>query len=172
MAPIWTWRYYALKAAVAKGDVAAGQEMVGRTAEAARKVIAANKAPADDDAKKDLEYAKQVDEYSEYALYVLALKSAAQGSQWTWWTADQAESQEPVSAAEVAGSYFAALGKAGEGAKVCPAAERMSRAGSKNAEAMLVGGRLRLARPAGRQRSHLRPPGPRKPSTPDQKRRA
>jgi len=38
----------------------------------------------------------------------------------------------------VSASYFGALGRAGEAAKVCSSAERMSGPGSKNAEAMLV----------------------------------
>jgi hypothetical protein len=126
--------YYALKAAVAKNDVEQTKKWSVRTSEAARKITAATKAPADDDAKHELEYAKEVDEYSEYALYVVALKSQPKEE------ADLVDAlikQNPKSQylPEVANSYFAALSKAGEGAKACPAAAKM--AVDKNAEAML-----------------------------------
>jgi hypothetical protein len=126
--------YYALKAAVDKNDVELTKKWSARTSEAARKIISSSKAPADDDAKHALEYAKQVDEYSEYALYVVALKAQPKEE------ADLVDvliKQNPKSQylPEVANGYFAALGKAGEGAKACPAAAKM--AVDKNAEAML-----------------------------------
>jgi hypothetical protein len=126
--------YYALKAAVAKNDVEQTKKWSARTSEAARKIIAATKAPSDDDAKHDLEYAKEVDEYSEYALYVVALKSQPKEEVDL---VDVLIKQNPKSQylPEVANGYFAALSKAGEGAKACPAAARM--AVDKNAEAML-----------------------------------
>ncbi len=127
--------YFALKAAVAKEDIAQAKKWSARTSEAARKITASSKAPADDEGKQQLEYAKQVDAYSEYALYVLALKAQPKDE------ADLVDTlikQNPKSQylPQVANSYFAALGKAGEGAKVCPAAEKM--AVDKNAEAMLA----------------------------------
>jgi hypothetical protein len=125
--------YFALKAAVAKDDIAQTKKWSARTSEVARKNISAAK-PTDDDGKQQLEYAKQVDEYSEYALYVVALKAPPKDE---IDLVDTLIKQNPKSQylAEVANSYFAALGKAGEGAKACPAAERM--AVEKNAEAML-----------------------------------
>src|SRR5581483_11838618 len=66
--------YYALKAAVAKEDVAQTKKWSARTSEVARKTAAAVK-PADEDSKQQAQYAKEVDEYSEYALYVVALKA-------------------------------------------------------------------------------------------------
>jgi hypothetical protein len=126
--------YFALKAAVAKEDLAEAKKWSARTSEAARKIITAMKAPADDDEKHQLEYAKQVDEYSEYALYVLALKAQPKDEVDL---VDTLIKQNPKSTylPEVASSYFAALNKAGQAAKVCPAAEKM--AVDKNAEAML-----------------------------------
>jgi hypothetical protein len=129
--------YYALKAAVAKEDLAEAKKWSERTSEAARKVTSSAKTAADADAKQQLEYAKQVDEYSEYALYVLALKAQPKEE------ADLVDTlikQNPKSQylPEVATSYFAALNKAGEGSKVCPAAEKMAAGASKNAEAMIV----------------------------------
>jgi tetratricopeptide (TPR) repeat protein len=128
--------YYALKAAVAKGDIPAAKTWSARTAEAAQKVIASDKAPADDDAKHQLEYAKEVDEYSEYGLYVLALKAQPKE---VVDLVDQMIKQDPRSQylPLISGSYFADLEKAGEGSKACPAAERMSAGASKNAEAMI-----------------------------------
>jgi hypothetical protein len=125
--------YFALKAAVAKEDIAQTKKWSGRTSEVARKNISTAK-PTDDEGKQQLEYAKQVDEYSEYALYVVALKSPPKDE---IDLVDTLIKQNPKSQylAEVANSYFAALTKAGEGAKACPAAERM--AVDKNAEAML-----------------------------------
>jgi hypothetical protein len=126
--------YFALKAAVAKEDVAQAKKWSARTAETARKVVASTK-PTDDESKQQLEYAKQVDEYSEYALYVLALKAQPKDEVDL---VDTLIKLNPKSQylQEIATSYFAALTKAGQGAKVCPAAEKM--AVDKNAEAMLA----------------------------------
>jgi hypothetical protein len=126
--------YYALKAAVAKEDLVQAKKWSARTSEAARKITSSTKAPADDEEKQQLVYAKQVDEYSEYALYVLALKAQPKDEVDL---VDTLIKQNPKSQylPEVASSYFAALGKAGEAAKVCPAADKM--AVDKNAEAML-----------------------------------
>jgi hypothetical protein len=125
--------YFALKAAVAKEDLALAKKWSARTSEAARKIIASTKA-TDEDEKRQLEYSKQVDEYSEYALYVLALKAQPKDAVDL---VDTLVKQNPKSQylPEVANSYFAALGKAGQAGKVCPAAEKM--AVDKNAEAML-----------------------------------
>jgi len=129
--------YFALKAAVAKEDVSETKKWSARTSEAARKITSSTKAPADDDGKHQLEYAKEVDEYSEYALYVVALKAPPKDEVDL---VDTLIKQNPKSQylPLASAAYFAALQKAGEGAKVCPAAERMSLAGSKNAEAMIV----------------------------------
>ena len=126
--------YYALKAAVAKGDVAETKKWSSRTAEAARMAISSAKAPTDDEGKHQLEYAKEVDEYSEYALYVLALKAQPKEAVDL---VDTLIKQNPKSQylPEVANNYFAALTKAGEGNKICSAADRM--AVDKNAEAMI-----------------------------------
>jgi hypothetical protein len=125
--------YFALKAAVAKQDIAETKKWSARTSEAARKVISSAK-PTDDEGKQQLEYSKQVDEYSEYALYVVALKAQPKEEVDL---VDTLIKQNPKSGylPEVANSYFAALSKSGEGAKACPAAARM--AVEKNAEAML-----------------------------------
>lgn len=126
--------YFALKAAVEKNDAEAVKKWSERTSEAARKAIAANKAPADDDAKHQLEYAKEVNEYSGYALFSLALKAPPKEQ---IDLVDALIKDDPSSQylPEISSTYFAALAKAGEGAKACPAAERM--AVGKNAEAML-----------------------------------
>jgi len=127
--------YFALKAAVAKEDLAQAKKWSARTSEAARKITSSAKATTDADEKQELEYAKQVDAYSEYALYVLALKAQPKDE------VDLVETlikQNPKSQylPQVANSYFAALNKAGEGSKVCSAAEKL--AADKNAEAMLA----------------------------------
>jgi hypothetical protein len=129
--------YFALKAAVAKDDVADAEKWSAHTSEAAGKLISAAKAPTDDDEKEQQKYAKEVDEYADYALYVVALKAQPKD---VIALVDQMEKQDPKSqylplATE---TYFGALEKAGEGAKACPAAERMSAGASKNVEAMLV----------------------------------
>src|SRR5580704_12362551 len=125
--------YYALKAAVAKDDLAEAKKWSARTSEAAHKIISSTKTTNADD-KQQLEYAKQVDEYSEYALYVLALKAQPKDEVDL---VDTLIKQNPKSQylPEIASSYFAALSKAGEGGKACPAAAKM--AVDKNAEAML-----------------------------------
>ena len=135
--------YYALKAAVAKEDVAQTKKWSARTSEAARKIIGSAKAPADDEDKHELEYAKEVDEYSEYALYVVALKAQPKDEVDL---VDTLIKQNPKSQylPEVANSYFAALGKAGEGAKACPAADEDGRGQECGSHA--VCGRLQLAR--------------------------
>jgi len=126
--------YFALKAAVDKNDIAQVKKWSARTSEAARKITSSSKAPADEDEKHQLEYAKEVDEYSEYALYVVALKAQPKDEVDL---VDTLIKQNPKSQylSEVANSYFSALSKAGEGAKACPAAAKM--AVEKNAEAML-----------------------------------
>ncbi len=126
--------YFALKAAVAKEDLVQAKKWSARTAEAARKITGSTKAPADDDEKHQLQYAKEVDEYSDYALYVLALKAQPKDEVDL---VDTLIKQNPKSQylPEIATSYFGALTKAGEGAKACPAAAKM--AVDKNAEAML-----------------------------------
>ncbi len=133
-APDMDAAYFALKAAVAKDDIAQTKKWSGRTSEAARKITGSAKPPTDDDAKHQLEYAKQVDEYSEYALYVVALKAPPKDEVDL---VDTLIKQNPKSQylAEVANSYFNALSKSGEAAKICPAAARM--ATDKNAEAMI-----------------------------------
>jgi tetratricopeptide (TPR) repeat protein len=128
--------YYALKAAVAKDDVAGTKKWSTRTSEAARKIVGSPKPPADDDEKHQLEYAKEVDEYSEYALYVLALKAQPKDEVDL---VDTLIKQNPKSQylPLVSAGYFSALEKTGEGAKACPAAEKMAAGASKNAEAMI-----------------------------------
>lgn len=130
--------YGALKAAEDKEDVDLVKKWSARTSEAARKVVSSLKAPANDDDKQRLQYAKEVDAYSEYALYVLALKLKEPKE--TINLIETLEHQNPKSQylPQAADTYFAALEKAGEGAKTCPAATRMATADSKNAEAMLV----------------------------------
>jgi hypothetical protein len=126
--------YFALKAAVEKGDAATVKTWSARTAEAAAKAAAASKAATDEEGKHQAEYSKEVGEYAEYALYVVALKAPPKEEVDL---VDTLIKQNPRSQylPEVATSYFAALGKAGEGAKACPAADKM--AVDKNAEAML-----------------------------------
>lgn len=133
-APDMDAAYFALKAAVEKNDPELVKKWSARTSEAAHKAMAANKAPADDDAKHQLEYAKEVGEYADYALYVLALKAQPKEQ---IDLVDALIKQDPNSQylPEISSTYFAALSKTGEGAKACPAAERM--AVGKNAEAML-----------------------------------
>lgn len=128
--------YYALKAAVAKNDVAETEKWSARTSEAAQKLANPATPPADDDAKHQQEYAKEVNEYSQYALYVVALKAQPKE---VVALVDEMEKQDPKSQylSLVSGSYFTALEKTGEGAKACPAADRMSAGSSKNVEAML-----------------------------------
>jgi hypothetical protein len=126
--------YYALKAAVEKNDVEQTKKWSARTSEAAHKITSSTKAPADDDDKHQLEYAKEVGEYAGYALYVVALKAQPKEE------ADLIDAlikQDPQSQylPQVATSYFGALTKAGEGGKICSSADRM--AVGKNAEAML-----------------------------------
>jgi hypothetical protein len=127
--------YYALKAAVAKEDLVQAKKWSARTLESARKIISSAKSSADADEKQQLEYAKQVDEYSEYALYVLALKAQPKDEVDLVDTLIKQNAKSQY-LSQVANSYFAALTKAGETAKVCPAAEKM--AVDKNAEAMLA----------------------------------
>jgi tetratricopeptide (TPR) repeat protein len=129
--------YGALKAAEGKEDIDLVKKWAGRTSASARKAVAAMKTPTTDDQKQQLTYDKDVDEYSEYALYVLALKLKEPKD--TVDLIDALERQNPKSqylplAAPI---YFEALEKSGQGAKACPAADRMAAGDPKNAEAML-----------------------------------
>ncbi len=127
----------ALKAAEGKEDKDLVKKWSARTSESARKAAASMKAPANEDDKQQLAYAKDVDAYSEYSLYVLALKDKEPKD--TVELIDTLEHQNPKSQylPLAAPLYFEALEKAGEGAKACPAAVRMANADAKNAEAML-----------------------------------
>ena len=129
--------YFALKAAVAKEDADQAKKWSARTSEAARKITASAKTPADDEEKHQLEYAKEVVEYADYGLYVLALKAQPKEEVDL---VDTLIKQNPKSQylPDIASSYFAALTKAGEGGKTCPEAEKMAAGASKNAEAMIV----------------------------------
>jgi tetratricopeptide (TPR) repeat protein len=135
-APDMDVAYNALKAAVAKEDIDQAIKWSARTSESAGKIIASLKTPADADQKQQLEYANQVEEYAEYSLYVLALKAQPKE---VVALVDQMEKEDAKSAylPLISGDYFTALEKSGEGAKACPAAERMSAGASKNVEAML-----------------------------------
>ncbi|HEX5226408.1 MAG TPA: hypothetical protein VFW44_01805, partial [Bryobacteraceae bacterium] len=105
-----------------------------RTFEQSHKLTVGAKAPANDDDKHQLEYAKEVGEYADYGLYVVALKAQPKEEVDL---IDTLIKQDPQSQylPEVANSYFAALTKAGESGKICGMADRM--AVGKNAEAML-----------------------------------
>ena len=129
--------YASLKAAEGKEDVDLVKKWSARASASARKALAAAKAPTTDEDKQQLTYIKDVDIYSEYALYVLALK--VKEPKETVDLIDTLERQNPKSQylPQAAAYYFEALEKAGEGAKACPAAVRMSATDSKNAEAML-----------------------------------
>src|SRR5580698_7699333 len=126
--------YYALEAAVAKEDAALAKKWSARTSEAARKIISSTKASTDADDKQYLEHAKEVDEYSEYALYVLALKAQPKEEVDLVDTLIKQNAKSQY-LPQVATSYLAELGKAGEATKICPAADKM--AVDKNAEAMI-----------------------------------
>ena len=120
------------------------------------------KRATDDERKQQLEYAKQVDEYSEYALYVLALKAQPKDEVDL---VDTLIKQNPKSQylPEVANSYFAALGKAGESAKVCPAADKDGRGQECGGHAVCR--RLQLAGESGSSRGRVMPLKPPKRST-------
>ena len=109
--------YYALEAAVAKEDAALAKKWSARTSEAARKIISSTKASTDADDKQYLEHAKEVDEYSEYALYVLALKAQPKEEVDLVDTLIKQNAKSQY-LPQVATSYFAALGKAGEATKI------------------------------------------------------
>jgi tetratricopeptide (TPR) repeat protein len=127
--------YTNLKAAEAKGDPDQLKIWCGRTSDNARKIIA--KAPADDEEKQRVEYAKQVELYTEYALSTAALK--AQDPAKMVELVDALEQRNPKSQymAQVSGMYLLNLGKVGQTAKACSAAERLGAADPKDVDAII-----------------------------------
>src|ERR1051326_7172141 len=127
--------YATLKTAEAKGDVEQIKKYSGMTSDAARKIAA--KAPANDEDKARIEYAKQIDVYSEYALSTAALK--AQEPAKVVELVEALEQRNPKSQylAQVSGVYLYDLGKTGQAGKACGAAERLGAANAKDVDALI-----------------------------------
>jgi|HubBroStandDraft_3_1064219.scaffolds.fasta_scaffold10378_2 tetratricopeptide (TPR) repeat protein len=118
--------YNSLKAAEGKEDADQTKTWSLRTSELARKEMAAEKAPADDDAKQHLEYLKGVDTYADYALYALALKLKDPKQVAELGAALQQQNVKSQYMPQISGIYLAALAQSGQAGKVCPAAEKLA----------------------------------------------
>ncbi len=90
--------YYALKAAVAKEDLGGSEEMVGAHVGSRAQDHRFHQSAPDDDAKHEHGVRQGSGRVFRIRLYVVALKAAAQGRSGSGGYADQAESQEPISA--------------------------------------------------------------------------
>jgi tetratricopeptide (TPR) repeat protein len=123
----------ALKAAEAKEDIDLVKKWSGRTSESARKVVASMKAPANDDDKQQLKYAKDVDAYSEYALYMLATKVKEPAQVIDLVETLEHQNRKSQYLPLVTRTYLNA-----EGGKACATAERLAAGDAKNPPAMLV----------------------------------
>jgi tetratricopeptide (TPR) repeat protein len=127
--------YNNLKAAEGKGDPDLVKTWASRTSENARKIT--TKAPADDDEKQRAEYAKQLDGYCEYALSAVVAKAGDPKK-----VVELVEALEQINPKSkylehVSGVYLVDLGKTGQAAKQCGAAERLGAANSKDVDALI-----------------------------------
>lgn len=129
--------YNAVKAAEGKEDPDQLKTWSARASEIARKVIAATKTPADDDAKQYLEYVKGVETYSEYALYVVAIKLKDPKQVAELGAALEQQNVKSQYMSQISGIYLNALTQSGQGAKLCPAAEKLAAANAKDVDAAL-----------------------------------
>jgi tetratricopeptide (TPR) repeat protein len=127
--------YYGLKAAEGKEDPGLVKTWSARTSAIAHKYIASAKAPADEDEKQQLEYVKGVDNYADYALYALALKLKDPKEIAELGAALEQQNIKSQYMPQVSGIYLAALTQSGQAAKLCPVAEKLAIANSKDADA-------------------------------------
>lgn len=127
--------YNSLKAAEAKNDADGMRKWSARTSENARKITA--KAPADDDEKQRAAYAKDLDTYTEFALSKAAAQVTDPAKRVE--IVDQLEKQNPKSdyLMHISGLYLLDLGKIGQSAKACAAAERLGAANGKDVDALM-----------------------------------
>ena len=131
--------YNALKAAEGKEDPDVLKTWSARTSEIARKIMAATKAPADDDAKQYLEYVKGVDTYADYAVYSLAIKVQSNPKQLAELGA--ALEQQNIKSQYMpllSGLYLNSLTQSGQTAKTCPTADKLAAANSKDGDALVM----------------------------------
>ena len=138
--------YNNLKAAEGKKDADLVVKWSAQTSERARKISGSDKAPADDDEKQRIEYAKQVDTYSEYALYAMALQGREPKQ--TVELVDALIQRNPKSQylGQVSGSYLNALIQSGQSAKACPAADKLAANDPKDTDSLLFAADCSLQR--------------------------
>ncbi len=129
--------YNGLKAAEGQEDPGLVKTWSARTSQIARKAIAATKAPADDDEKQALEYIKGVDTYSEYALYALAIKLRDPKQLAELGAALEQQNVKSQYMPLLSGIYLNSLAPSGQSAKICPTAEKLALANSKDADALI-----------------------------------
>ena len=132
--------YYCLKAAEGKEDVELVKKWSARTSEAARKITGSGKAPADEDEKQFVEYAKGVDTYTEYVFLAIALK--IRDPKKIVELGDALEQRNPKSQymPQMSGIYLNAIAQSGQGSKACSTANKLAAANAKDGEALLFAG--------------------------------
>ena len=136
--------YHNLKGAEGKGDPDLIRKWSAKTSENAHKILAENKAPADDDAKQRVEFAKEADTYSEYALSAAAVK--AQDPKTVIELVGDLEQRNPKSQylATVSGVYLLDVQKTAGAAKACASADRIANADAKDVDALIYAGQCSL----------------------------
>jgi len=134
--------YHNLKAAEGKGDPDLVSKWSAKTSENAHKVLADNKAPADEEGKQRVEFAKESDTYSEYALSAAAVK--VQDPKKVVELVGQLEQRNPKSQylPNVSGLYLVDLQKTG--GKACASAEHIATANAKDVDALIFAGQCSL----------------------------
>jgi len=138
--------YYGVKAAEGKEDPALVKTWATRTFALAHKEMATFKAPADEDEKLHQQYVKDVNNYAGYAVYATALKIrdpkeiADLGA-----TLEQQDIKSQYMP-QLSGTYLNALSQSGQAGKMCPTAEKLAAANSKDGEALLAAASCSLQR--------------------------
>ena len=136
--------YYGLKAAEGKEDPGLVKTWSARTFALAHKDLEAAKAPADDDAKERQEYVKGVQAYADYALFATATKIKDQKQIAELGAALEQQDIKSQYMPQMSGMYLSALTQSGQSAKICPTAEKLAGASSKDADAMVVAANCNL----------------------------
>jgi len=129
--------YNGLKAAEGKEDPALVKTWSARTSAIAKKEIAANQKPADDDAKQRLEYAQGVSTYADYALYALAAKLQDPKQVVELGAALQEQNIKSQYMSMMSELYINALSQSGQAGKICGVADKLAAASSKDAYALV-----------------------------------
>lgn len=128
--------YNNLKASEGKKDAAGIAKWASESSRIARKIV--QNAKADEDGKRQADYARQVDTYTEYSLSAAAMQSTAPADTITLFTTLQKQNPKSQYIEQSAGQYLNALQQSGHAAEAGPAAEQILEDHPDCADALLI----------------------------------